>query len=33
MLIAYLLKFLKEIERNYKIHDKEILVVIIGLEN
>ena len=26
-------KFLNETERNYKIHDKEILAVIRGLEN
>jgi len=31
--VEYLLKSLNEIERNYKIHDKEILVVIRGLEN
>ena len=27
-LVAYLLKFLNETERNYEIHDKEMLVVI-----
>ena len=32
-LVAYLSKLLNEIERNYKIHDKEILAVIRGLEN
>jgi len=32
-LVAYFLNFLNEIERNYEIHDKEILVVIRGLEN
>jgi len=31
--VAYLLKLLNEMERNYKIHDKEMLVVIRGLEN
>jgi len=31
-LVAYLLKFFNEIERNYKIHNKKILVVIRGLE-
>ena len=31
--VAYLLKLLNEIERNYEIHDKEMLVVIRGLEN
>ena len=31
--VAYLLKFLNETERNYKIYDKEMLVVIKGLEN
>ena len=31
--VAYLSKFLNKIERNYEIHDKEILVVIQGLEN
>ena len=31
--IAYLSKLLNEIERNYKIYDKEMLVVIRGLEN
>ena len=31
--VAYLSKSLNEIERNYKIHDKEMLVVIRGLEN
>ena len=32
-LVAFLLKSLNEIERNYEIHDKEILVVIKGLES
>ena len=32
-LVAYLLKLLNEIERNYEIHDKEMLAVIRGLEN
>ena len=31
--MAYLLKSLDEMERNYKIHDKEMLVVIRELEN
>ena len=31
--VAYLLKFLNIIERNYEIHDKKILVVIRDLEN
>ena len=31
-LVAFLSKSLNEIERNYKIHDKEILVIIKGLE-
>jgi len=31
--VAYLLKSLNETERNYKIHDKEMLVVIRRLEN
>ena len=31
--MAFLLKSLNKTERNYKIHDKEILVVIRGLEN
>ena len=31
--IAYLLKSLNKIEKNDKIHDKEMLVVIRGLEN
>jgi len=31
--VAYLLKSLNETERNYKIHDKEILAVIRGSEN
>ena len=31
--VAFLSKFLNEIERNYKIHDKEMLVVIKELEN
>ena len=32
-LVVYLLKSLNKTERNYKIHDKEMLVVIRGLEN
>jgi len=32
-LVTYLLNFLNEIEGNYEIHDKEILVVIRELEN
>jgi len=32
-LVAYLLKSLNETKRNYKIHDKEMLAVIRGLEN
>jgi len=32
-LVAYLSKSLNETERNYEIHDKEILAVIRGLEN
>jgi len=32
-LVAYLPKYFNEMERNYKIHDKEMLVVIRGLEN
>ena len=31
--VAFLSKFLNETERNYKIHDKEILVIIQGLES
>ena len=31
--VAFLSKSLNETERNYKIHDKKILVVIRGLEN
>jgi len=31
--VAFLSKSLNEIERNYEIHDKEMLVVIRGLEN
>jgi len=31
-LVAYLSKLLNETERNYKIHDKEMLAVIRGLE-
>jgi len=30
--VAYLLKLLNETEQNYKIHDKEMLAVIRGLE-
>ena len=32
-LVAFLSKFLNEIEKNYKIHDKEMLAVIRKLEN
>jgi len=31
--VAYLSKSLNKIERNYKIHNKEMLAVIRGLEN
>jgi len=31
--MAYLSKYLNKTQRNYKIHDKKILVVIKGLEN
>ena len=31
--VAFLSKSLNEMERNYKIYDKEILVIIRGLEN
>ena len=31
--VTFLSKFLNKTERNYKIHDKEILAVIRGLEN
>ena len=31
--VAYLSKSLNEIERNYEIHDKEMLVIIRELEN
>ena len=31
--VVFLSKFLNEIERNYKIHDKEMLVVMRELEN
>ena len=31
--VAFLSKYLNETERNYEIHDKEMLVVIRGLEN
>ena len=31
--MAYLLKSLNETERNYEIHNKEMLAVIRGLEN
>ncbi len=31
--VVYLLKSLNEIERNYKIHNKKMLVIIRGLEN
>jgi len=33
MLVAFLSTSLNETERNYKIHNKEMLVVIRGLEN
>ena len=32
-LVAYLSKYLNKTQRNYKVHDKKILVVIEGLEN
>jgi len=32
-LVAFLSKSVNETERNYKIHDKEMLVIIKGLEN
>jgi len=32
-LVAFLSKSLNEMERNYKIHDKKMLVIIRGLEN
>jgi len=31
-LVAFLSKSLNETERNYKIHDKEMLVIVRGLE-
>ena len=31
--VAFLSKSLNETERNYEIHDKEMLVIIKGLEN
>ena len=31
--MAFLSKSLNETERNYKIHDKEMLAIIRGLEN
>ena len=31
--VAFLSKLLNETERNYKIYDKEMLVIIRGLEN
>ena len=31
--VAFLLKSLNETERNYEIHDKEMLTIIRGLEN
>ena len=31
-LVAFLSKSLNEMERNYEIHDKEMLVIIRGLE-
>ena len=30
--VAFLLKLLNETERNYEIHDKEILAIVRGLE-
>ena len=32
-LVTYLSKLLNEIEKNYEIHDKEMLAIIRGLEN
>jgi len=32
-LVAFLSKLLNKTERNYKIHDKEMLAIIRGLEN
>jgi len=32
-LVAFLSKSLNEMERNYKIHNKEMLAIIRGLEN
>ena len=32
-LVAFLSKSLNETERNYEIHDKEMLAIIRGLEN
>jgi len=32
-LVVYLSKLLNEMERNYEIHDKEMLAIIRGLEN
>ena len=32
-LVAFLSKSLNKIEKNYKIHDKEMLAIIRGLEN
>jgi len=32
-LVAFLSKFLNKTERNYEIYDKEMLVIIRGLEN
>jgi len=32
-LVAFLSKYLNETEKNYEIHDKEMLAVIRGLEN
>ena len=31
-LVAFLSKLLNEIERNYEIHDKEMLAIVRGLE-
>ena len=32
-LVAYLSKLLNKVERNYEIHDKEMLAITRGLEN
>ena len=31
--VTFLFKFLNEMERNYKVHNKEMLVIIRGLES